>query len=431
MMEQHGLLDAEGDVRSLTLQGRLVKDRAKRASGSERARLFGEAAAVYAKAGATAQGSYPLINAAALSLLAGQAEQSKKLARQVLQALDANPDEAETPYWLGATRAEALLLLGHETEARAALREAVKKQPAAWEDHAATLGQFELLCEELGCDAAWLEQIRPPRSLHFAGLMHIADQDPDVQAKIAAWLDAENIGFGYGALAAGADIWIAEALLDRGAELHVILPCDEATFRKLSVATFGDQWLPRFERLMEEAGSAVCLDFADAPTTAAVKRAESVAHGMAQHNARQLRSSARNLRIVGEGDGNAQLHGDTHVIVAKRLKPTSRAPSGDACTFILKTIKSIEHFSDFAALTYALKQNHLAAAVDYVPFAETDIPDSIYTRLEAMLRCAEAGQVQSSVEAAFALVDSDPSAHIENLGDMRWAGGLCPLYRIT
>ena len=35
-----------------------------------------------------------------------------------------------------------------------------------------------------------------------------------------------NVGFGYGSLAAGADILFAEALLARGASLHVVLPFD-------------------------------------------------------------------------------------------------------------------------------------------------------------------------------------------------------------
>lgn len=430
-MEQHGLLDAEGDVRSLTLQGRLVKDRAKRASDPVQARLFGEAAALYAKAGAVGQGSYPLINAASLSLLAGQAGQAHKLARQVLNTLDTNPDEAETPYWLGATRAEALLLLGQETEARAALREAIRKQPAAWEDHAATLGQFELLCEELGCDAGWLEQIRPPRSLHFSGLMHVANQDDTVQDSIAEWLNAENIGFGYGALAAGADIWIAEALLERGAELHIVLPCDAATFREQSVAVIGDQWLSRFKRLMEEASSVECLDFADGPTAAAVTRGEAVAHGMALRNAQLLRSSARRLQIVGARDDLSGLSGGTATIPANRLKPSQRSGASDVCTMLLKTSDNIRHFANIAEASMAVAQTEAAIAIDYLPADHGDIPQAARRRLEAMLECAEADTINASLAAAFALQEHDPGLHIENLGDMRWAGGLDPLYRIS
>ncbi len=431
MMEQHGLLDAVGDVRSLTLQGRLVKDRAKRASGSERARLFGEAAALYAKAGAVAQGSYPLINAASLSLLAGQSGQSRTLAKQVLDALDANPDEAETPYWLGATRAEALLLLGQETEARAALREAIRKQPAAWEDHAATLGQFELLCEELGCDTAWLEQIRPPRSLHFAGIIHVADQDAAVQDRIAEWLEAENIGFGYGALAAGADIWIAEALLDRGAELHVLLPCDEATFRQQSVAAFGEQWLPRFDRLMGEASSVECLDFSQGPNPSAVTLAEAVAHGMALHNAQHVRSSTRRLRIIGASDDVVRWPEGAATLRAERLKSSQRGKRSCSCTMLVKTSEGIRYFTDIAEAHVALMQTASASAIDYLPVHGDGIPEVAHNRLDSMLECTDAGSINASLAGAFALLDHDPELAIENLGDMRWVGGMDPLYRIT
>ena len=47
--------------------------------------------------------------------------------------------------------------------------------------------------------------------------------------RVAPIPDAD-IGFGFGALAAGAELLTAEALLARGAELHVILPSDPESF---------------------------------------------------------------------------------------------------------------------------------------------------------------------------------------------------------
>ena len=174
-----------------------------------------------------------------LPLLGGKGARAKSLAQDVLNMLDENPLEAETPYWLAATRSEALLLLGQEAEARAALSDAMRKAPQAWEDHAATIGQFGLILSELGVDAGWLERHLPPASLHFQGIMQLPADEAPLRAKIDKWLAQQNIGFGYGALAAGADIVVAEALLARDAELHVILPCDKASFRAQSVAPFG------------------------------------------------------------------------------------------------------------------------------------------------------------------------------------------------
>ncbi len=59
-----------GDPAPLTLKGRLLKDRARAASGSTRTQLFALAGEAYAAAAALCpKDSYPLINAAAMALL--------------------------------------------------------------------------------------------------------------------------------------------------------------------------------------------------------------------------------------------------------------------------------------------------------------------------------------------------------------------------
>lgn len=441
MMEEHGLLDSDTDQRALTLQARLVKDHAKRAEGGERARLFADAAALYAKAGALDNASYPLINAASLSLLAGKADQSAKLARDVLAALDANPDEAETPYWLGATRAEALLLLGDETGARAALRNAVAKQPAAYEDHAATIGQFELLCSELGFDAAWLNQIRPPKVIRFSGLMHTALAEKAAQDSIAEWLERENIGFGFGAVAAGADIWIAEALMARGAQLHIVLPCELSAFRKHSVTSVDFAWGDRFDRLIAGAADVTVLSVAQMPSAAAVTRGDSVAWGMAQRRAAALRTDIKQLRIAGTQDerGHDTQHdkpSDSVVLTATRVSPKKRAQTipDDAARFYVATVEGVKVFdapsdTQLNAMV-AMQKAATPVAIDYAITARDASPDFIEQRLQAMLDCAEEGQRLATQEAAFAIYAGNPDLAVEAGGDMRWSGGTMPLYSI-
>src|SRR5829696_8669981 len=202
------------DPAALGVRGRLLKDRALAGEGAERRRLFGEAAAAYRGAAALSGATYPLINAASLSLLSGEDGQARALARQVLDRIDADPGEPETPYYRAATRAEALLLLDRDGEARAAFDEAVALAPRAWEDHASTLRQFALILAAQGRDSAWLDTHRPPRSLHFGGHMSFdakVVRREHLDEKIAAVLEEEKVGFAYGALAAGADIIIAEA----------------------------------------------------------------------------------------------------------------------------------------------------------------------------------------------------------------------------
>jgi class 3 adenylate cyclase len=102
-----------------------------------------------------------------------------------------------------------------------------------------------------------LAPIRPPRAIHYCG--HIFRADPDAEAILRAAIDeridALGIGFAYGALAAGSDILTAEAILDRGGELHVVLPFAVEDFLAQSVLPAGESWRPRFECCMAAAAS--------------------------------------------------------------------------------------------------------------------------------------------------------------------------------
>ncbi|HEY0412730.1 MAG TPA: tetratricopeptide repeat-containing protein [Allosphingosinicella sp.] len=291
------------DPAALNVKGRLLKDRALAHSGAERRRLYAEAAEAYRAAAAAAGAStYPLINAASLSLLAGDAARARDLAGQVCEHVEAHPDEPETPYWRAATRAEALLLLDREPEARAALAEAVALAPLAWEDHASTLRQFGLILAAQGRDAAWLDAYRPPRSLHFGGHMSFDSKvarREHLDETIRAVLEEERIGFGYGALAAGADIIVAEALLERGAELHAVLPGGPEAFAAVSVDPFGKAWRRRFDAVLGRAGTVRGVrPLGIEPGRAMVGLGDEIAMGAAVMNARRLESRAMQLLVL-------------------------------------------------------------------------------------------------------------------------------------
>ena len=57
----------------------------------------------------------------------------------------------------------------------------------------------------------------------------------------------------YGSLASGADILFAEAMLERGSQLHIVLPFDKLEFIKSSVAPSGSLWTQRFESIIQQA----------------------------------------------------------------------------------------------------------------------------------------------------------------------------------
>lgn len=299
LFREAGFEGVRDDAGALSVRGRLLKDRALATDGADRRAFYAEAALAYAEAGALTGASYPLINAATLALLGGEPAVARTRAVQVLEVLDRDADEAETPYWRQATRAEALLLLGRTAEAKTALAEAVSLAPEAWEDQAATLRQFALILAALEADAGWLDLLRPPRSLHYAGLMRL--EAAGVAEAVGLQLAAERIGAGYGALAAGADILVAEALVARGAQLHLILPGGVAAFASASVDPAGGDWRPRFDALMAAAESVrVVAPGADPTQALAVQLAAEVAMGCAVMRARALATEAVQIVVVDE-----------------------------------------------------------------------------------------------------------------------------------
>jgi tetratricopeptide (TPR) repeat protein len=325
----------DDDAPRLLVKGRLLKDRALEKSGKERLSLLERASAAYGQAAALGSATYPLINAATVSLLAGDPQQASKLAQKTLSLLEADPDEPETVYYLHATRAEAFLLLDRHHEAAASFAEAVAIAPSAWEDHASTLRQFALISDAQGRNASWLDAYRPPCSLHFGGHMSFAadGEHAVLKAEIAAVLAAEKIGFGFGALAAGADIIVAEALLEHGAELHAVLPGGTEAFAAVSVDPFGPEWRRRFDAVLGKAVEVRAVRPIGAlPDITTIAIADEVAMGAAVMNARRLESRAVQLLVVADSasrrarDVWSEAGWAQHIVCA----PREDAPAGSA-----------------------------------------------------------------------------------------------------
>ncbi|HEX2763893.1 MAG TPA: hypothetical protein VHM92_08660, partial [Allosphingosinicella sp.] len=152
--------------------------------------------------------------------------------------------------------------------------------------------------------------------------------------KIAAVLREEKVGFGYGALAAGADIIVAEALLERGAELHAVLPGGAEAFASVSVDPFGKPWRRRFGALLERAATVRAVRPLGAPPDpVTIALADEIAMGAAAMNARRLESRALQLLVLdGEPGEPAPAGGWRQRIVAaprEAAAPASAAlPAG-------------------------------------------------------------------------------------------------------
>jgi hypothetical protein len=397
---QAGGHDARGgDPAALTVKGRLLKDRALRARGEERRQLFVQSAEAYRMSAALRPGTYPLINAATLSLLSGDRAAAAELARDVLERIEREPEEPETPYWRAATVAEAQLLLARRGEAKAALSAAVAAAPRAWEDHASTLRQFLLIEGELGGDSAWLDMLRPPRSAFWAPAPAPAPlEEAGLRRHVAEAVARERIGFVFATLNGPAQIAAAEAALEAGAELHLVVPGGNEAFAAAFVDAEGAGWRARYDAL---AGAAETLHMVrpigPAPSPAMLGLAGTVAAGAARLNAERLMSDALALRPAsGEAEAGApsDVPADAQRPIA--LVSVNVGDSGDAA-FDSRLARVREALGGMSA---AAVPPHLAGDKAVVGFGSVEEAARLARRLLSLLR----GRVPVRIAAHFGFV---------------------------
>ncbi|MFM7843182.1 MAG: tetratricopeptide repeat-containing protein [Planctomycetota bacterium] len=260
------------------LQGRVLKDRSRRepALATEAARCYEQAANIAGARELPDRATFPLINAATMWRVAGQREQSAKLAQEVIDRIsaDAAAELERNNFWPAATLGEAYLLLGEHTKAVTWYQRAVAiaKQKRDAGDLASMRNNIRLL-QQVGATAStdFLDE-HLGKVVVFCGHMvdspsrqaaQLPERFPDdpalvthVQTAITQSLERLNAKVGYCSLACGGDILFAEAMLDRGAELHVVLPYAQDDFLITSV-DFGSQdapwqgWRERFERVLQ------------------------------------------------------------------------------------------------------------------------------------------------------------------------------------
>lgn len=258
-----GLDRIDDDPDAIALGARLLKDVALAAHGLRRTAFAKASTRRYRALFERFGGLYGAVNAATMTLVAGDWAKGRALAAAALEIAQPPGLAGEAAYYEAASRAEARFLTGQLDAAHATMSQALKHAPGAFAAHASTLRQLEMLCRETGSDSAWLSAFRPPACAHFTG--HILDAtregalndgaDGDLRAEADRVVREQGIGFAYGGLAAGADIVFAEALLEVGAELHLVLPVSLDSFVAVSVAPFGTNWVERFERCFARAAS--------------------------------------------------------------------------------------------------------------------------------------------------------------------------------
>jgi len=250
---------------ALSLAGRLAKDRWERLpAGPARRAAAEEGAALYERAGALVPDPYPAVNAATLHLLAGNPGRSRALAGSILERHAAAASD-DPDHWLAASLGEASLLAGRPEQALGWYARAARSAGARFGDVATMRLQLRRLATCIPVPDEILSALAVPEVVAFAG--HMLDADyrreprfpealaPRVQSEIEERLRRTGAGFAYCSAACGGDLLFIERMLERGGEVHVVLPFRRSDFIETSVAFAGRRWVERFEALLGRVSS--------------------------------------------------------------------------------------------------------------------------------------------------------------------------------
>ncbi len=239
---------------------------------------------LYTEAYRRHHGYYSGINAAALGLICGDGDKANQLAGEVAQVCqsslrDLSPDSDEY-YWLMATLAESDLIRGDIAAAQEHYTKA-GNVAQSWVILNRTRDQARLLLEKLGEPSNRLDHcFHLPRIVVCAGHMfdRLTRQQPRfphalegrVRLEVETRLNQFNALVGFSSLACGADMIFAEAILDRGGEINIVLPFGKEDFKLASVDFIpGTDYGERFERILNNAATVTVLDEMGAPSDAA------------------------------------------------------------------------------------------------------------------------------------------------------------------
>ena len=342
----YGLADVDDeDVQALG--ARIAKDVALATSGPGRSAAAARAGDLYQAIYDRTGGYYPGVNAATMMLVCGSTRDARMMAEEVLAGLER--EDAES-YYVAATQAESLLVLGRADDARHALARAAALNAGDHSARATTRRQLRLVCEISGVDDELLSEIAGPSVVHYCGhriqaadgSRFSASDEKLVATRIAKVLDRDAPGFAYGSLASGADIMWAEALIERGAEVHVVLPFATDEFIGTSVADSGAAWVDRFHSCLGAATTTIhATDDAYLNDNVLYQYASELAMGLALLRARFLDSSVRQLAVwdaspTSSISGTAAdvatwtLHGHPLTVVAAGGGQTASEVGGEA-----------------------------------------------------------------------------------------------------
>jgi hypothetical protein len=314
------------DEESLGLLARTHKDLwAQSSDPAARADQLRLALRFYSEAYELSGGYWTGINAATLALLSGDSERAHALAAEVREKCLADLARTEAAggdsYWPLATLGEAALILGDGAGAEGWYARAAEAGRGRLGELASTRRNARLIVEHTGGDRALVERHLPaPRVAAFAG--GDAEADGTESARLPPALERAarealverlrelNVGAGYAVAPARGDRLFLGALLELGAEAHVVLSRRRAELPGAEdgeggAAGGGPQGAAGYEEILRRAAGVVAASERGYDEDVAREYALLLLGGLARMRARQLDAETVALTLRDRGAAGA------------------------------------------------------------------------------------------------------------------------------
>jgi len=323
-MQEEGLTDQE----TLGLLARTYKD-LWLISGGVNVQALQEARRFYLQAYTSSGGYWTGINAATLSAVLNELEQSKLLARRVreqcLCELEQASQTAQDTFWLSATLGEAALVERNWDEALEWYEKARAAAAARYADLNSARRNAQLLVRHTGHDwSKYSPVFRLPSVAVFVGHMidvpgrshprFPAELEAPVKEEIRRMLQELRVEIGYASAASGSDILFLEAVAELGGETCIVLPYGADAFRRDSVDNAGGDWEARFEAVLGRAAQVAIASAKPLPGgEASFRYGNQILTGLALLRAQRLETKFVPV-AVWDGHSESALGGTSDVV---------------------------------------------------------------------------------------------------------------------